>query len=214
MDFSRLKTPPTPISIEGVEVDSVQDYEWAYSWTTSRTGLRTPRLCTGRTRGDFMRRLWSFNVRSTMLSWGSRVRAADANRIYKLIRKAGSLLEVELNTLVVESEMRMLCKLRSIMDNDSLWRARTGAPSPTDSYHHDAPWNATGNPSFLWQSTFTAHLPHVETWTAEACGANVAPASISYLFCSVRLVSLFVWITVYQLITIITTFRLVGNYGT
>jgi len=59
----------------------------------------------------FLQRLRSFNICKTMLQmfyhsvvailynavcWGSRVKAADANRLNKLIRKAGSVLGVEL----------------------------------------------------------------------------------------------------------------------
>lgn len=90
----------------------------------------------GQSRLYFLRRLWSVSVCSTMLRmvyqsvaasaiffavlcWGSRVRAVDANRINKLIRKAGFGLGLELDSLVVVSESGMLCKLWSIMNNDS-----------------------------------------------------------------------------------------------
>jgi len=54
-----------------------------------------------------------------VVCWGSRVKAADANRLNKLIRKAGSVLGVELESLVEVSERRMLSKLLSTMDNAS-----------------------------------------------------------------------------------------------
>ncbi len=53
-----------------------------------------------------------------VMCWGNRVRA-DTYRINKLIRKAGSVPGVELDSLVVVSERRILRKLQSIMDNDS-----------------------------------------------------------------------------------------------
>lgn len=49
---------------------------------------------------------------SAVVCWGSRVRAADANKLNKLI---GSVLGVELDSLV--AERRMLHKMLSIMDN-------------------------------------------------------------------------------------------------
>jgi len=55
----------------------------------------------------------------TVVCWGSRVKASGANRLNKLIRKAGSDLGVELEFVVVVSERRMLSKLLSIMDNAS-----------------------------------------------------------------------------------------------
>jgi len=54
-----------------------------------------------------------------VVCWGSRVKAADANRLNKLIRKAGSVLGVELDSLVEVLERRMLSELLSIMDNAS-----------------------------------------------------------------------------------------------
>lgn len=85
----------------------------------------------GKSRLYFLRRFRSFNVCSTMLQmfyhsvvasvifsavvcWGSRLKAADTNIQNMLIRRAGPVLGVEL-----ESERRMLRKLLSIMDNTS-----------------------------------------------------------------------------------------------
>lgn len=85
----------------------------------------------GQSRLYFLRRLRSFNVCRTMLQmfyhllvasvifyavvcWGSRVKTANANRLSKLIRKAGSVLEVE--PLVEVSQRRMLRKLLSILN--------------------------------------------------------------------------------------------------
>ncbi|KAI3357942.1 hypothetical protein L3Q82_016336, partial [Scortum barcoo] len=49
--------------------------------------------------------------------WGSRLKTADTNRLNKLIRRAGSVLGVELESVAEVSERRMLRKLLSIMDN-------------------------------------------------------------------------------------------------
>lgn len=76
-------------------------------------------------------RLKSFSVYRTMLCifchsvvpsvffyasvcWGSRVKAADAGRLDKLIKKAGSLLGVKPETLLEVSERRMLKELLCI----------------------------------------------------------------------------------------------------
>jgi len=50
-----------------------------------------------------------------VVCWGSRVKVADANRLNKLIRKAGSVLGVALESLVEVSERRVLSKLLSII---------------------------------------------------------------------------------------------------
>ena len=54
-----------------------------------------------------------------LVCWGSRLRAADANKINKIIRKAGSVPRVQIDSLLVVSERRMLCKLHSILDNNT-----------------------------------------------------------------------------------------------
>lgn len=52
-----------------------------------------------------------------VVCWGSRVMVTDTNRLNKLIRKAGSVLGVELVTLVKVSERRVLTEPLSIMGN-------------------------------------------------------------------------------------------------
>ncbi|KAI3359849.1 hypothetical protein L3Q82_014207 [Scortum barcoo] len=52
-----------------------------------------------------------------VVCWGSRLKTADTNRLNKLIRRAGSVLGVELEPVEEVSERRMLRKLLSIMDN-------------------------------------------------------------------------------------------------
>ncbi|KAK3556816.1 hypothetical protein QTP70_021755 [Hemibagrus guttatus] len=54
-----------------------------------------------------------------VVCWGSRVETADANRLNKLIGKAGSVIGVELESLADVSERRMLWKLLSILENMS-----------------------------------------------------------------------------------------------
>lgn len=59
-------------------------------------------------------------VAGVVVCWGSGMRTDDATRINKLIRRAGSVLEVELHSLVVVSERKMLHKLQGIMDDSHL----------------------------------------------------------------------------------------------
>uniref|UniRef100_A0A1A8G3I2 Uncharacterized protein n=1 Tax=Nothobranchius korthausae TaxID=1143690 RepID=A0A1A8G3I2_9TELE len=43
---------------------------------------------------------------------------ANENKLNKLMQKAGSVVEVELNVLRVVTEKRMLSKIRAIVDNN------------------------------------------------------------------------------------------------
>ncbi len=45
------------------------------------------------------------------------MRVADRNKLDKLIRRAGSVLDMELDSVHVVAERRMLSKLYSILDN-------------------------------------------------------------------------------------------------
>ncbi len=54
-----------------------------------------------------------------IVCWGSGLKVADANRLNKLIRKAAAVVGVELDSLTVVSERRMLSKLLAILDNTS-----------------------------------------------------------------------------------------------
>ncbi|KAI3353737.1 hypothetical protein L3Q82_004970 [Scortum barcoo] len=75
--------------------------------------------------------------------WGSRQTTADNNGHNKLIRRVGSVLGVELESVVEVSEKRMLRKLFSIIDNvsHSLHATLTSCQS---SFHRGAPLNAIG----------------------------------------------------------------------
>ena len=50
--------------------------------------------------------------------WGSSIRASDTNRLDKIIKKAGSVLGLRLESFETVVERRTLNKLLSIMDND------------------------------------------------------------------------------------------------
>ncbi|TWW65250.1 hypothetical protein D4764_21G0001500 [Takifugu flavidus] len=84
----------------------------------------------------FLRRLRSFSVCSRMLHmfyqsvmastiffaavcWGAGIKAKDANRLNKLIKKAGSVVGCRLDNLDEVVRDRMVLKLRTIMDSPS-----------------------------------------------------------------------------------------------
>ncbi|XP_059802691.1 40S ribosomal protein S24 isoform X1 [Hypanus sabinus] len=139
VDLRRAKAPVAPVSIQGVSVDMVEDYKYLeiridnkLDWSKNTEAVYKK----GQSRLYFLRRLRSFNICWTMLRmfyesevasaimfavvcWGSRPRVADTNRINKLIRKASDVVGVELDSLTVVSEKRMLSKLHAILDNVS-----------------------------------------------------------------------------------------------
>ena len=71
------------------------------------------------------------------LSWGAGIKAKDANKLNKLIKKAGCVVGSELVTLEELAKDRMLTKLQAIMDHichpsTKLWTSLK-AGSATDS---------------------------------------------------------------------------------
>jgi len=89
-----------PVSIRGTEVDIVEEYKYLdvhidnkMDWTKNRGSVQE------RSESPVFSVVASV-IFDAVVCWGSRVKAADANRINKLIRKAGSLLGVELESLV------------------------------------------------------------------------------------------------------------------
>ncbi|KAI3368077.1 hypothetical protein L3Q82_026905, partial [Scortum barcoo] len=84
----------------------------------------------------FLRRLRSFNICSkllqmfyqsvvasvlfyTVVCWGGSISKKDTSRLDKLIRRAGSVVGMKLDSLVTVAELRTLDKLLDIMDNAS-----------------------------------------------------------------------------------------------
>ncbi|KAK3537287.1 hypothetical protein QTP70_006980 [Hemibagrus guttatus] len=92
-------------------------------------------LCRGGQRWlYFLRRLASFNICKKMLQmfyqtvvasalfyaavcWGGSIKKKDASRLDKLVRKAGSIVGSELDSLTSVVERQMLSRLLSIIDN-------------------------------------------------------------------------------------------------
>ena len=106
-------------------------------WTANWTGQPTPINCRkGQGRLYFLRRLRSFNICRkllwmfyqtvvasvlfyTMVCWGGSTSKKDASRLDKLIRPAGSVVGMKLDSLVMVAEKRTLDKLLGIMDDTS-----------------------------------------------------------------------------------------------
>ncbi|TWW52968.1 hypothetical protein D4764_0216870 [Takifugu flavidus] len=138
VDFRKSKSPPSPVCISGKDVEIVSSYrslgvqlDNKLEWSTNTDAVykAMSRLC-------FLRRLRSFSVCSRMLHmfyqsvmastiffavvcWGAGIKAKDANRLNKLIKKAGSVVGCRLDNLDEVVRDRMVLKLRTIMDNPS-----------------------------------------------------------------------------------------------
>lgn len=106
-------------------MDVVPDYKYLGVHLDDKLKwAKHPKAKKGKTQLYFLRRFRSFKVCNIMLRmfdksvvasavffdvvcWGSRLRAEDTNKITRIIRKAGSVLEVQLDSLFVVSERRM-----------------------------------------------------------------------------------------------------------
>ncbi|KAI3362701.1 hypothetical protein L3Q82_001768 [Scortum barcoo] len=159
VDFRKQRTRLNAVIIRGTEVDIVDSYKYLgvhldnkLDWTINTDAIykkgQSARLL-------FLRRLRSFNVCRTMLQifyhsmassiifysvvcWGSRLKTANTNRLNKLIRRAGSVLGVELESVVEVSERRMLRKLlrtRIIYDRKFLLDRRNSPIAQTPPAH-------------------------------------------------------------------------------
>ncbi|KAM7380045.1 hypothetical protein PAMP_003369 [Pampus punctatissimus] len=137
IDFKRKKMSSQPLWIRGEVVEEVEDYKYPgvvidniLDWKTNTEAVYKK----GMSRLYFLRKLRSFNVCSKMLEifyqsvvastifaavcWGSSIRASDINRLGKIIKKAGSVLGLRLETFESVVERRTLKKMLSIKDND------------------------------------------------------------------------------------------------
>ncbi len=110
----------------GVELDNKLE------WSTNMEAVYKK----GLSRLYFLRNLRSFNVCNRILKmfyqtvtastiffavvcWGMEIKSKDANRLNKLIKKAGSVISSEVGTLEEVVRDRILPKLLAIMDNDA-----------------------------------------------------------------------------------------------
>ncbi|TWW81868.1 hypothetical protein D4764_01G0016830 [Takifugu flavidus] len=139
VDFRKSKSPPSPVCISGKEVELVPSYRFLgvqldnkLEWSTNTDAVYKKAM----SRLYFLRRLRSFSVCSRMLHmfyqsvmastiffaavcWGAGIKAKDANRLNKLIKKAGSVVGCRLDNLDEVVRDRMVLKLRTIMDSPS-----------------------------------------------------------------------------------------------
>ncbi|TWW64120.1 hypothetical protein D4764_03G0011280 [Takifugu flavidus] len=136
VDFSKSKSPPSPVCISGKEVEIVPSYRFLgvqldnkLEWSTNTDADYKKAM----SRLYFLRRLRSFSVCSRMLHmfyqsvmastiffaavcWGTGIKAKDTNGLNKLIKKAGSVVGCNLANLDEVVRDRMVLKLRTIMD--------------------------------------------------------------------------------------------------
>ncbi|TWW75415.1 hypothetical protein D4764_13G0000770 [Takifugu flavidus] len=139
VDFSKSNSPPSPVCISGKEVEIVPSYRFLcvhldnkLEWSTNTDAVYKKAM----RRLYFLRRLRSFSVCSRVLHmfyqsvmasiivfavvcWGAGIKAKDANRLNKLIKKAGSVVGCKLANLDEVVRDRMVLKLRTIMDSPS-----------------------------------------------------------------------------------------------
>ncbi|XP_034044519.1 zinc finger protein basonuclin-2-like [Thalassophryne amazonica] len=87
----------------------------------------------------------------TVVCWSSRLKAVDMNRPTKLIRRVGSVLGVELDSVMDVSERRMLRKLLSILENTAhpLYATLTSWSSE-ESDRETEVWDAAGKVLDRW----------------------------------------------------------------
>ena len=139
MDSRQSRKPPTPITIQGVEIETVDLYKFLgvhinnkLDWSDNTEALYRK----SQSRLFFLRRLRSFDVCGRLLRtfylsvvastlffagacWGGGIMAGESNRLNKLVRKASSVVGLELDSLEVVVERRMRDKFESIMGNPS-----------------------------------------------------------------------------------------------
>ncbi|TWW65156.1 hypothetical protein D4764_21G0000560 [Takifugu flavidus] len=118
--------------VHGVFVDHSSPSGHKLEWSTNTDAVYKKAM----SRLYFLRRLKSFSVCSRMLQmfyqsvmastiffaavcWGAGIKAKDANRFNKLIKKAGSVVGCRLDNLDEVVRDRMVLKLRTIMDSPS-----------------------------------------------------------------------------------------------
>ena len=139
VDFRRRTVPPTPVNIQGMDIEMVTSYKYLgvhlnnkLDWSLNSAALYRK----GQSRLQLLRRLRSFGVQGALLRtfydsvvasaifygvacWGSSISTADRKRLDKLTKKAGSVLGCSLDSVEVVGERRMTAKLSAMMSNDS-----------------------------------------------------------------------------------------------
>ncbi|TWW80679.1 putative RNA-directed DNA polymerase from transposon BS [Takifugu flavidus] len=138
-DFSRKASHTAPVNIQGLDIEIVEEYKYLgvhlnnkLDWTHNTDALYKK----GQSRLHLLRRLRSFGVCRTLLRtfydsvvasvifyavvcWSCGSSERDRKRLNKLVRRAGSVLDLSLDSIDGVGERRMLAKLTSIMDTPS-----------------------------------------------------------------------------------------------
>ncbi|KAI4877761.1 hypothetical protein NFI96_007703 [Prochilodus magdalenae] len=149
VDFRKNRSPQAPVTIDGEEVEVVGTYKYLgvhldnkLDWSSNTSAV----FKRGQSRLYFLRKLGSFGVCTKLLwtsyksvvasaifysvvCWGNSINKTAINKLNKLVKKAGSVIGLKLDTLEVVAEKRTLNKLLAVMDNAShpctvQWRNR------------------------------------------------------------------------------------------
>lgn len=139
IDFGKSRPPPQTLAIEGADVEIVGTYRYLGVWLDDKMDWanNTDHLYRkGQSRMYFLRKLRSFNICRKLLwmfyqsvvasvlfysvvCWGGSTSKRDSSRLDKLIRRAGSVVGMKLDSLVTVAEKRTMDKLLAILDNTS-----------------------------------------------------------------------------------------------
>lgn len=122
INFSRSKHNTQLVNIDGQDIETVNTYKYLgvninnkLDWSLNSEGLYKK----AQTRLYFLRRLKSFNVCNTMLQMfhQSVVAARDCHRLDKLVRRAGSVVGVKLDSVGAVVERCMKTRVQAILSN-------------------------------------------------------------------------------------------------
>ena len=139
VDYRRSGPLLQPVNIDGVDVEMVETYKYLglqlddkLDWSACTEALYKK----GQSRLYFLRRLASFGVCRKLLQmfyqsvvasvllyavvcWGGNIKKGDVGRLDKLVRRAGSVIGVKLDSVGTVAERRTMVKMLAIMDNPS-----------------------------------------------------------------------------------------------
>ncbi|KAI3370912.1 hypothetical protein L3Q82_007432 [Scortum barcoo] len=110
IDFGRSRPRPRPVLLEGAEVEAVDSYKYLGLWLDNKLDLDN-------THQPPM--FYQSVLFYTVVCWGGSISKKDTSRLDKLIRRAGSVVGMKLDSLVMVAELRTLDKVLDIMDNAS-----------------------------------------------------------------------------------------------
>ena len=127
IDFGRAKPRMRPVLIEGEEVEVVKTYKCFRLWLNNKldwaSNTRQP-YKKAQSRLYFLQEapvdvLPVCGRKDPLLRWGGSLSKADLSRLEKLIRRAGSVVGMELESLAAVAKRRTQTTLLAILDNAS-----------------------------------------------------------------------------------------------